>query len=85
MKIWDARTGELLLQFDNPTFVMALAWSSDGKTLAVSVGLDDKQDRLALHDAQTGQLLGEFTGLKHAMDSIAFSPDDKLLAGVDGD
>jgi WD40 repeat protein len=55
-----------------------IAFSPDGRLLAVSLGADQKDVRV--FDASTGQEAGRLADLDSRVVAIAFSPDNKLLA-----
>ncbi|MFZ5446883.1 MAG: serine/threonine-protein kinase [Myxococcota bacterium] len=75
--VWNLELGKEISRTKD-TLVRALAFSHDGRTLAL--GRDDK--RVALHDAQTGKELRVFEPIDGAVTALAFSPDGtKLIAG----
>jgi WD40 repeat protein len=81
IKLWDARTGEILATLTEDSEVYSVAFSPDGKTLA-SAGLDYN---IKLWDMETGQERVTLTGHSRAVRSVAFSPDSKTLASADED
>ena len=56
--------------------IMDIAYSPDGKRLAVSSRIGTW-----LYDAQTGEEFSLFAGYTYAVNSIAYSPDGKTIAG----
>ncbi|HEY9295168.1 MAG TPA: serine/threonine protein kinase, partial [Phormidium sp.] len=58
------------------------AFNSDGKTIA-AIGMVNDKSKIKLWSVQTGELLQilNSTTEAHAMWSLAFSPDGKILAG----
>ncbi|MCM2372331.1 WD40 repeat domain-containing protein [Aporhodopirellula aestuarii] len=71
----------------SPPYVMALAFSPDGRQLATSGASSKvggphgyKGGLITIRDAKSGRELRRFDDLSHASDSIAFSPDGKLFA-----
>lgn len=73
--IWDASTGKPLRTIDEDKGYH-LAWSPDGKTLAIS---GDRN--IQLRDATTGKLLQSIDG----SGILAWSPDGKTLTGRNAD
>jgi WD40 repeat protein len=75
--LWDVRTSKVLGQFtERDNYVLALAFSPDGRTLAL--GLWDHTVRL--WDAFTGQEICRFRGHQDAISAIAFTADGHKLA-----
>jgi WD40 repeat protein len=79
-----AATGEMVCQLPltHVSHLSCVAFSSDGKTVAVSkghVGFTDK-DTAHLYDTTTGKELRTFRAQKRGICSLAFSPDGKRLA-----
>lgn len=62
-----------------PPVVVALAFSPDGKTLAVS-----GYRETLLHKADGSGLIARLVGKSERIESLAFSPDGKILAAVGG-
>jgi len=73
-KLWDAATGEFL--GDLPARGNGLAYSGDGKTLALGAGSEVK-----LCDAETLEFHQSLCGPEASLNVLASSHDDKLLAG----
>jgi WD40 repeat protein len=63
---------------DRGTSVSSIAYSPDGKTLAIGQG-----SKVKLCDAQTGELKRTLNG-QNWVESVAFSPDGKSVAGGGG-
>ncbi len=84
----DADTGKLLhtlsghTDYSGPVYVMNLAFSPDGKTIA-GIG---RGPNISLWDANTGKLLQTLTEETHGftLDSFAFSPDGSMIASGSG-
>jgi WD40 repeat protein/mono/diheme cytochrome c family protein len=66
-------------RYVRPPVVTALAYSPDGKLLAVS-GFHET----LLHKADGGGIVGRLVGTAQRIESLAFSPDGKLLAVAGG-
>jgi WD40 repeat protein len=75
IKVWDAQTGKVLHTFQGGIAgpMGRLSFSSDGKRLAAG------GRSTYVWDADTGKELFSFTG---GGPTVAFSPDDRLLASV---
>jgi hypothetical protein len=77
-RLWEAATGKEVRVIDVAAMVPALAFSPDGKALAV--GQDDS--RVGLRDVATGKVLRELKGATGSTLALAFSPDGRLLAAA---
>jgi WD40 repeat protein len=76
--LWDVASGRELNHLQLDSYVTALAFSADGKTLATSAGVRP----IKLWDVATGKELRTLTEAGTSVQSIAFSPDGKLMAAV---
>ena len=80
----DLQTGkELWNAMPSKEFVVALAFSADGKTLASGNGFSDTEIRL--WDVATGRETGELEGHGSWISALAFWPDGKKLASASAD
>lgn len=84
--LWDVRTGRMLRHIKSGKSVKSVAFSSDGKLFA-SGGYDyreweatDQPHSVKLWNAATGTLVREMPGHQGGIETVAFSPDGKLLA-----
>jgi hypothetical protein len=76
-RVWDARTGERLVECKGHTgIVWSVAFSPDSLRLATASG----QKAARVWDAQSGQPLLECEGHTTTVSSVAFSPDGLRLA-----
>jgi WD40 repeat protein/serine/threonine protein kinase len=74
---------ELWMAVASQGYVMALAFSPDGKTLATSDGFGESD--IDLWDVATGKKIGQLEGHNGWVGSLVFWPDGKKLASVSAD
>jgi WD40 repeat protein len=84
LKVWDTSHGNRKFNLVVPDqAIHALAFTLDGKTLAVGVGNKVKGEIWLLDE--TGKLTGVLQAFKNALQSLALAPDGKTLAAGSGD
>jgi WD40 repeat protein len=85
-KNWDVETGRETATIRMSFFIAGLAFSPDGRRLALAGGQGiDWQAVLRIFDAQTGRPLFECPGHREQVFSVAFSPDGRRLASAGAD
>jgi WD40 repeat protein len=72
VEIWDLATAQLLFALEASS--EDISFSPDGLLLASTSGVNVK-----VWDVSTGQLIAEFEGHTERVESVAFSPDGRLL------
>jgi WD40 repeat protein len=81
IRVWDARTGQLIRSFGREYGVGSLALSPDGKKLATESGASS----ISIWDLEKGEMLHDEKWTQDGnVISVAFSPDGKTLACIGG-
>ena len=80
VRLWDATAGKELHTLQPPGGAAALAFSRDGKTLAVGGG-SDSGGTVTLWEVASGRLHATLKGPRRRVTSVAFAADGSLLAG----
>lgn len=83
IKLWDVSTGTELRNIAGHHDVETFAFSPDSRVIASGGGILDKT--IKLWDVDTGAKLLDFPTNAGGVDSIAFSPDGKVLASCSPD
>ena len=79
VRLWNAHTGEEILTIaEHMKPIYSLAYSSDGRTLAIGTG--HVYEGIRLWDVLTGQNYLNLEGHEHLVQSLAFSHDGSTLA-----
>jgi RNA polymerase sigma factor (sigma-70 family) len=96
VRLWDVESGKLLRRLDGPRWGCTVAFSPDGKYVAVG-GLDDHERKVLVratdgrsvwvYETATWERRWRLQGHEKGVAGLAFSPDSRLLAsgGCEGD
>jgi RNA polymerase sigma factor (sigma-70 family) len=87
LRMWEVASGNEKVKFAClDGFAGALAFSPDGKVLAVGANNTNASgaSRVRLWDTASGKELNSHTGHKETVGAVAFSPDGKLVASGSG-
>jgi WD40 repeat protein len=83
VRLWDMRSGDLLLEFPTDAVVQSLAFSPDGRILATGSSYENTLVRL--WSVGSGVLLRELVGHTKGVTHLAFSPDSQFLVSASYD
>jgi WD40 repeat protein len=79
--VWDVATGHVVCTVPGRSSGSdVLAFSPDGRRIAVVVGGDGAPDRVRISDARTGRALCDLRDTLPEIASLSFSPDGKAVA-----
>jgi serine/threonine protein kinase/WD40 repeat protein len=85
-KVWDSATGRLLLDLHRDNFLTGLAFSPDGKKLAVStLTVFGTPGRVVIWELQRGRGIQTLRGLSGQVELVRFSPDGRFMAAFTHD
>src|SRR5207244_3872926 len=76
IKLWNAKTGALILTIAYDDFVTSMAYSPDGNRLATTL----QSKTVKIWDVQTGKELLSLEGHTTQVNCVAFSRDGKKVA-----
>src|SRR5206468_12494531 len=83
VRLWDVATGRLLLGWAVRNLMTGVAFSPDGRRLAVSsLPLYQERGGLAVGELEPGQGLRCLYGLSGAVARVCFSADGRYLAAL---
>jgi WD40 repeat protein len=77
MSVWNTHTGAKVMTSTDMSYINAVAWSPDGKRIALS-GSDLQGASVHIYDALTGKLLLAYRG--QVVSRLAWSPDSRFIA-----
>jgi WD40 repeat protein len=80
VKIWDAKTGELLTTLQHEYFVQSLAWTSDAKKLITA-----SRGPIRIFNTATWQQIAILEGHKDYVNAITLTLNNRLLASASDD
>jgi WD40 repeat protein len=81
ISLWDVATGKPLKIFNCPEYAFSsVEFSPDGKLIAVTGEIKNKEPIVELRDAGGGQIIASLKVRSQYVNSTAFSPDGKTLA-----
>jgi WD40 repeat protein len=81
-KLWDAATGRLLLEIGCEDVITGLAFTNDGRRLAVSSRCEFSQGGVSVWNLDYGRGIQAIRGLAAPASRVCFSPDGRFLAAL---
>jgi WD40 repeat protein len=81
-RLWDAATGRLLLQLGCEDFITGLAFTREGRRLAVSARSEFSPGGVSVWDLDQGRGIQTLHGLAGPGSRVCFSPDSRFLAAL---
>src|SRR5205807_1106132 len=80
VRLWETATGKLVREHPEPDCIGSVAFSPDGRLLALtSMGVLGRDRLIRLRDVETGKEIRQLRGQGDALDTLAFSPDGRTL------
>ncbi len=76
----EPETGKEVRRLNHADAIGRVAFSADGKTLAVATGATETPGKIVLWDRESGKEIGMLSGHEAGVFALAFSPDGKTLA-----
>jgi WD40 repeat protein len=81
-KLWDAATGQLLLNLNSGDVITGLTFSANARKLAVSSRGFVYNGHVYVWDLEHGRGIQTLQGLSNQISYVVFSPDGRLLAAL---
>lgn len=86
VQLWDLASGQFLLSVDAGNYVSALAFSPDGRRLAVgSIAAFGQPDSVNNWELEPGRGIDGLRGLSQSVFTATFSPDGRLVGALSND
>jgi WD domain, G-beta repeat len=82
LRIWNVKNGDLVRTIKLPERGLQVAYSPDGKLLAV--GWVGRKSQISIHDAESGDELARWEAESENARKFAFNPKSNLLASTGG-
>jgi WD40 repeat protein/serine/threonine protein kinase len=85
VKIWHAKTGELIRSLSLPGYGFRVAFSPDGRQVASATGEWNRPFQIKVWNAETGQEVLTLSGHTAPIHRVAFSRDGERIASASAD